>query len=146
MIYFAQDSQTYHIKIGWTDGDVEKRVASLQTGNPHSIKLLLAVPATREMEPALHRIFSKTRACGEWFHPSFDLLHLIVQLAGILAEYNTFVSICRSQDPDGDSVQALRQMYSHRLVDIINDLGGQQFIVPPHRLVEVRDDSDTETF
>src|SRR5262245_28500707 len=48
-IYFMRSGAGNHIKIGWTDGDVEKRRLQLSTGNPH-----LTVIKTIETEFASH--------------------------------------------------------------------------------------------
>jgi len=66
-----------YIKIGITGGDVNSRMSSLQTGNPHKLKVSFARAvdidrswnkySVREMEMEIHRRLDEWRAEGEWF-------------------------------------------------------------------------------
>lgn len=76
-VYFAECGD--FIKIGFTLS-VEKRIASLSTGNPMPISLLLVIKAGREFEQGLHRKFAAIRSRGEWFRKHPDLLTLIDNL------------------------------------------------------------------
>jgi hypothetical protein len=55
-------------KIGVTN-NIEKRIASLQTGNPEEIVLLYIEEREKptKAEKYLHRCFQKNRLKGEWF-------------------------------------------------------------------------------
>ena len=57
------------LKIGHTKGDPQKRIAQLQTGSPHRIRLVhaIAVPDPLAVERRLHRHFAAVRKQGEWF-------------------------------------------------------------------------------
>ena len=57
------------LKIGHTKGDPQKRIAQLQTGSPHRIRLVhaIAVPNPLAVERRLHRHFAAVRKQGEWF-------------------------------------------------------------------------------
>lgn len=77
MIYFAEAVGVGNIKIGFTDGPVESRIADLQTGCPVPIRLLGTAPGTLGDEKDLHRRFAAQRVHGEWFKPAPDLLALI---------------------------------------------------------------------
>ncbi len=74
MIYFIQDEATFHIKIGFTDGEPEDRLAALQTGCPSRIVLLASIAGDRTKEKELHARFAAHRVVGEWFNPSPALL------------------------------------------------------------------------
>lgn len=56
------------LKIGVTS-DIDKRIKSLQTGNPHEIKLEYIEERERpeKAERFLHKYFDKNRLKGEWF-------------------------------------------------------------------------------
>lgn len=43
-IYFIRADKTHEIKIGFTGGDVDKRIAALQTGHPRELSLMATVP------------------------------------------------------------------------------------------------------
>lgn len=73
MIYFAQTSDNQYIKIGKTD-DVQKRLSGLQTGTPHTLKLLATMPGGHDEERMLHQRFAGIRARGEWFHTTKALV------------------------------------------------------------------------
>lgn len=74
-------------KIGISKNDPEKRVKSLQTGNPNKILLLKKYksPNYHKIERWLHRKFFivKTRSNGEWFNLTTD-------------QANSFLTECRS--------------------------------------------------
>lgn len=57
-------------KIGYTSSDVNKRIKSLQTGNPGIISVLSIFETEygQKVERALHRRYSHLRLKGEWFH------------------------------------------------------------------------------
>ena len=59
------------VKIGYSK-DIEKRVAELQTGNPHQISVIAKFPChtvaiAQQMEADMHYKFRRHRANGEWF-------------------------------------------------------------------------------
>lgn len=68
-VYFAVVGYPYvtHVKIGYTKGDPEKRVRSLQTGCPYPIKLLGYVFGNIHREQELHDVLKSARSFGEWF-------------------------------------------------------------------------------
>ena len=55
------------VKIGFTIGDPEKRVAELQTGHPYPLTVYHAVEGTPRMERKLHAQLKAHRLQGEWF-------------------------------------------------------------------------------
>lgn len=63
-IYFIR-SQGF-VKIGIT-GNVNSRLAQLQTASAHVLELLAVIPGSRAKEAMLHRKFAHLRASGEWF-------------------------------------------------------------------------------
>lgn len=65
-VYVVQAERQRPIKIGRAV-DVPKRVASLQTGNPHRLELLAVVPGDAELEWQLHNGLREFRLVGEWF-------------------------------------------------------------------------------
>jgi len=66
-IYLISDGE--FTKIGMTDGKVEKRLSSLQTGNARELKLLGAYSTKNRFaqEKRLHSIFKDKHVTGEWF-------------------------------------------------------------------------------
>lgn len=74
MIYFIQDESTLYIKIGYTAGDPAERLAALQVGCPGGLVLIHVIPGDQQEESRLHRLFSDSRARGEWFRPTPHLL------------------------------------------------------------------------
>jgi hypothetical protein len=75
-VYFAEaDGAT---KIGFSKDNPDGRVSALQGGNPHPLKLIVAVPGDRRMEKHLHQMFYLYRLKGEWFRSdAFGLPELI---------------------------------------------------------------------
>lgn len=66
-IYVVGCGEAY-VKIGFTGGEVEWRLKSVQTGSPEPL-VLLASHHGRSIhdETALHRRFAEYRTSGEWF-------------------------------------------------------------------------------
>lgn len=64
------------IKVGYTMGDPEKRLKTLQVGIPFRLKLLKVYPSENPalIEYHLHRLLSEQRHGGEWFQFDLDLL------------------------------------------------------------------------
>lgn len=72
-----------HLEVGPTtklyvvrDGDLVKfgisanpksRFQNLKVANPRTLSLVLAVPATENVERFIHRVFAPEREAGEWF-------------------------------------------------------------------------------
>lgn len=67
MIYFVVAPNSRSVKIGYTGGDPEKRLAQLQTGCPERLALLGAVDGGVDRERELHQRFALQRLTGEWF-------------------------------------------------------------------------------
>lgn len=78
-IYFLENTRR-HIKIGWTGGDVYKRIAALQTGESEPLRLIGWMFGTEDQEKVLHVRFAAYRTYGggeEWFHPNEQLKQFI---------------------------------------------------------------------
>ena len=69
-VYFIREAGTDHIKIGRTDGDVNKRLSCLQVGNPHELILLkvLKCDDSIQAENILHKRFAEYHIRGEWYN------------------------------------------------------------------------------
>ena len=80
MIYFIEMEKSGFIKIGYTAGNAERRMAQLQTGQPLKLKLLGTIPGEREGEIGLHREFEEFRINGEWFIPNEYLITIIDEM------------------------------------------------------------------
>jgi len=81
-VYFIQSIIGGPIKIGYTTEEVRRRLAALQTGNPHKLKILAWIHSPRTREAELHAQFAHARLEGEWFSPVPELLALIESLRG----------------------------------------------------------------
>jgi len=77
MIYFVEAVGPDHIKIGFTDKPMEKRLDLLQTGNSFPLRVLGMMEGAKQDERRLHRQFRGSRVRGEWFRPTPELLNLI---------------------------------------------------------------------
>ena len=56
-------------KIGWTKGEIDKRIAPLQTGNPKKIEVIHLFESDHhvKLESWVHRQYMGKRMEGEWF-------------------------------------------------------------------------------
>lgn len=72
-VYFIYcgDKESSPVKVGVTS-DIERRVSSLQTGNPYQLICKAFIPCDSKeqsyrLESFFHRQFRKNRMVGEWF-------------------------------------------------------------------------------
>lgn len=72
-VYFIQGESGGPIKIGYTN-DVKKRVNTLQTGHPDTLRVLVVIPGSVKTEEEYHRKHGDARLRGEWFKPTEKLL------------------------------------------------------------------------
>jgi len=80
IVYFIYSKEMATIKIGFTAGDVETRIQSLQTSHPYPLTLLATMQGDRTYEKSLHERFKKFRLQGEWFVAHPDLFAFITTL------------------------------------------------------------------
>lgn len=76
MIYFIQNTETKHIKIGYSD-NVRRRLSDLQVTSPHELSILTICEGDIELEKELHNKFNDYYVRGEWFNPSEELISYI---------------------------------------------------------------------
>ncbi len=92
MIYFILAGTA--VKIGRT-ANVPARVAGMQTGCPHDLRILAILEGEKKEERELHRRFASKRLRGEWFKYDRDI-------AVYLNDRKSFYIWLLSQDfPDG---------------------------------------------
>lgn len=78
-VYFVQALDGGPIKIG-TSNDVNKRVASLQTGSPMPLRLVGSLPGGRALEKEIHARLCAHRLRGEWFAESPEVIAAIKEV------------------------------------------------------------------
>jgi hypothetical protein len=76
MIYFIQNTDTKHIKIGYSD-NIRRRLSELQITSPHELTILTICEGGIEVEKELHDKFNNHYVRGEWFSPSEELISYI---------------------------------------------------------------------
>lgn len=94
MIYFIQTGDNRAIKIGYA-GNVQQRLANLQTGSATPLKLLASMPGTVAIERSLHAKFSHLRTHREWFGAHPDIIHTALhgaQLTGITPDDDPYLA------------------------------------------------------
>jgi hypothetical protein len=76
MIYFIENTETKHIKIGFST-DVRRRLIDLQISSPHELKILTICEGDDKLEKELHKRFGEHHFRGEWFLPNKELKEYI---------------------------------------------------------------------
>ena len=66
LVYLIQEGDTNLFKIGFSKTPL-KRLAGLQTGNPHELRIVKTWPGTRFIETRFHSELEEIRGKGEWF-------------------------------------------------------------------------------
>lgn len=69
-IYLFQAENTQYFKIGFTKGNVFRRMQSIEQSNPFTLGLLACRAGTKREEKELLRKLAGFRTRGEWFHLS----------------------------------------------------------------------------
>jgi len=80
-VYLIRHPGDKAVKIGFTDGDPEARLRSLQTGSASLLELVAVIPdAPIGVERELHRRFAgaRLRTNGEWFEDSVEIQEAFV--------------------------------------------------------------------
>lgn len=80
-VYFVRAGMDGPFKIGRST-NVPDRVATLQTANHASLRLVAQLPGGVEVERLLHRRFAPCRLHGEWFEASADLIAFVQEIGG----------------------------------------------------------------
>ncbi len=73
-VYLIQAGDGGPVKIGFTDGPVEKRLRSLQVGSSVKLRILRRMVGGIAEETHLHRMFGALRLEGEWFSFSAEMM------------------------------------------------------------------------
>jgi hypothetical protein len=78
-VYFLgpDDWRVGKVKIGYTVGHPNGRLAGLQTGCPFKLAVYGFTPGDFSLERALHETFASLRQHGEWFDMEGKLLSLV---------------------------------------------------------------------
>ena len=76
MIYAIRAGDSGPIKFGVAKNPL-RRLATLQTGSPVPLKLLVAVDVHEEKEKLIHQYLRAERERGEWFSPTEKTLGLL---------------------------------------------------------------------
>jgi len=77
LVYFLEADGASRIKIGWTRGAVEWRIATLRTGCPFELRQLGAMQGSEQDERRVHAEFAHLRIAREWFHDAPELRSFI---------------------------------------------------------------------
>jgi len=77
VVYFAEDTQTNNIKIGFTS-NLPQRLRKLKNANHTKIRLLAVVPGNNKLEQALHDKFQSCQVQGEWYKQTAELNFYII--------------------------------------------------------------------
>jgi len=87
-VYFVICMDAERCKIGFTKGDVEKRLKNLQTGSASELIMIAKHPGTTETERRLHEKFAANRLHGEWFELTNELRAYMVVTLWAMSEIN----------------------------------------------------------
>ncbi len=73
MIYLIVCKENMTCKIGYTNGDPEKRLLGLQTGNPFKLHIAAVIDGDEKLEAKIHSRYKEYELLGEWFKLSDDI-------------------------------------------------------------------------
>jgi DNA-binding XRE family transcriptional regulator len=134
-IYAIGMEGTSLIKIGSTTTSVERRLKSLQTGQPHPLHILANIPVeidVQKIERQVHAFLTTERRRGEWFDVDIDheaLAALVVRAVQFVQEEEIqhSTSAPRTQYPHaarcGQIIRALRKERKITLQDLAKTSG-----------------------
>ncbi len=107
-IYFVRPRRAKVVKIGFAS-DIQKRLATLQTGHHSKLEIMASIPGTMQDEHRWHKRFVGDRVRGEWFNLSDRLHATIDQLNdnGRNARARAMLAYARRQpEPTDDDIRA----------------------------------------
>lgn len=81
-IYLIQAVGTSLVKIGFTKGDIDRRLRQLQGGSPLPLVAVASFRGAMSEERGLHRRFADFNVHDEWFQMTGDLLDYVNELGG----------------------------------------------------------------
>ncbi len=115
-VYFARASGTDHLKIGFTDGDVNDRLRQLQTGCPNRLVLEDALEGDFKTESFIHEELKAFRhEKGEWFRLTPEQVRAFIDSQPRLVRKGFAVSFLEYISEGPYSMTALRlDMESHQ--------------------------------
>jgi hypothetical protein len=109
-VYFVEAVGTGTVKIGWCNYErLDRRIASLQTGCPHELKLLTYYSDSQAGEKHMHRWFFRYHVHGEWFRHEGELAKYIAELKALENGERILLSrdgIRREKAPPGEGITA----------------------------------------
>jgi len=79
MIYFIK-AESGHVKIGFTESNIEQRMISLRLANPLELTVLKVIEGDRRQERIIQEKFAQKRVRGEWFLLDQELEDYIISL------------------------------------------------------------------
>lgn len=82
-IYVIGSQPVDIVKIGYTDGTAQARLAQLQTGNPALLEVLHSLSGELWLEQELHLVFAPHRLQGEWFSLGSDAVQRVTDAAAL---------------------------------------------------------------
>lgn len=81
VVYAVQGRPRTPVKIGYSRADaLSGRIASLQTGNPHPLRVLAHAPGYRSHEARAHAALLHVKCLNEWFRCSPELTAFVMAL------------------------------------------------------------------
>lgn len=122
MIYFLSILDGEYVKIGFTGQPLRSRMAKLQTGNPHEIKVMFSIDGSlgqeKEIHKALNDVFDRIKVfsnpVNEWYlgnNPIVKMFVHHVKGSGIEYAINALKSIVRwEQTVNGNEVFSVRDL------------------------------------
>ena len=107
MIYFIK-SESGHVKIGFSENDVNGRLKSLQCGCPFRLSVMKIIDGDRTQEGLIQKKFKKARCQGEWFAITEELAFFIENPYEIVNTKKT--KIPKTQIPNSVFVKYLEKI------------------------------------
>lgn len=130
MVYLIVNDHAQTCKIGISNKP-EKRLATLQTGNSHPLRLAYVLPGSEAIERQLHENFRAERLSGEWFNHTeaidlqFNMLkkiemlpdHLVDVVGGVMGDLNAGIigpdDVPRVMSERRNKANAIQWAYNH---------------------------------
>ena len=87
IVYLFRANKHDLFKIGFTDGDPERRLGEVQTGCPYRLSIYAYIDLNGKIdaqvvERAIHRELARCRMSGEWFAISLERANEVIRCYG----------------------------------------------------------------
>ncbi len=122
-VYIIRAGEHGPVKIGYSDGPVEKRIRQLQNNHYEILTLIRIIEGGLETERLYHKKYKELHIRGEWFHWSDDMLTRDIHSARIRPEHTEILRLVKTTNLSFASIAKMYNLSRERIRQIASHYG-----------------------